>query len=161
MCKKNDRKIDILQGQIKQRKSNVDCTSQMDNHKISFYGFKGILTDTQLSTLRLVDQNSRGDSTFVKNCVEFLYFEDLTKLQNKSLTGNSRTGLKEPVTPQKLNQIKSMYNERLNYMQLSDADKLIREKKLNRHINFAIININNLLKNHADNKKKINVAKIK
>lgn len=161
MCEKKNRKIQILQSQIEQQNKNKKNVSHVDVHKILFDSYKGDLTEIQLSTLRSLDKNARGDSTFVKNCMSYFYSKDLTKLQHKSLTGRSKTNHKEPVTPQKLNQIKSLYIERLNDIQLPDADRIIRERKFNRHINFAIANINAVLKNQSDKKKTINVDNIK
>lgn len=134
MCEKKDREIQILQNQIDQRKK-IDVepsTLQSKSHKVLFDEFKGNLTEIQLSTLRSLDKSMKGDSTFVINSVRFFY-SDLTKLKHKSVTGRGKTQ-KEPISPQKMIRMKSLYHERLANLQLSDIERVKRQKKFNRHV---------------------------
>lgn len=159
MCQKKDLEIEVLQKQINQQTNIASgtSTSKSNPDKIIFDGFKDSLSDIQLGCLRSLDKSAKGDSTFVINCVRFFYSDDLTKLQQKSLTGISKANKKEPITPRKLDQMKSLFNERLTNMQLADTERLAREKKFNRHIHSAITNINACLKKESAKKIMINV----
>lgn len=106
-----------------------------------------------------MDKTSKGDSTFVLNGIRFLYSDNLGKLQSKTVTGKSKIGTKEPITPQKLKQLKSIYQERLADLNLQDGDKNKREKLFNRHAQHAITNINTTMKNES--KKIVKLSEIK
>lgn len=77
---------------------------------------------------------------------------DLSKLAHKTVVGIRKRGKKEPLTPQKVDRLRSLYMERLEYINPEDA--VFREEKFNRHANHAIFNICKSL-NYGSNKKKI------
>lgn len=49
--------------------------------------------------------------------------------------------VKKPISPAKLNVIKSIFDERLTSLQLKETEKNLREKRLNTLLGSAIINI--------------------
>lgn len=55
--------------------------------------------------------------------------------------------------------MKTMYIERMNDLKIGEKEKEEREKKFNRHVHRAIININNAQKNQKENVKVINYTK--
>lgn len=152
ICGKKDEQIEVLEQQIKEKNK---CIETIPSRKVEvlFGEYVHHFADNQLSMLRSIDKSSKGDSNFVLNSLRFSYLDDLAKLQHKSVTGKSKSGQKEPITPQKLNRLKSMYKERLNGLDSSDRKK--REKQFNRHVQHAITNININMKNNS--KRKISV----
>lgn len=162
-----DKKIKLLENQVEKIHQlpatstcvNVNTQKNAIQTPILFDQFKGILTEEQLSTLRSIVKTPTGDSTFVLNCVRFMYCDDLRKLSNKSVTGASKKGPKEAVTPQKLHQMKTMYAERLMDLNIGAEAKKEREKKFNNHVHRAILNTNATLKNQSENVKMINFTK--
>lgn len=162
-----DKKIRLLENQA-EKSHNSPATSNSDNVNtkknamqtpILFDQFNGILTENQLGTLRSIVKSTTGDSTFVLNCVRFMYCDDLGKLASKSVTGGSKKDSKEALSPQKLGQMKTMYVERLTDLNIGKEEKGEREKKFNQHVHRAIINTNATLKNKRENTKVINFAK--
>lgn len=168
ICKQKDDKIKSFEIETERNKqispvTTSNNTGQQHNptdtnkSSILFDQFNEIFAENQLSTLRSIDKSKKGDSTFILNCLRFLYSHDLAKLEHKSVTGKSKTGdPKEPITPQKLNQIQTVYVERLNDLKLERTDQDEREKKFRNHVHRAIININNAQRNAKENIKVIN-----
>lgn len=163
-----DEKIKSLENQAEQilqlsaKSTNNSASTQTNLVKTLtvFEQFNEVLAENQLSTLRSIDKSTKGDSTFVLNCVRFIYSHDLEQLAHKSVTGASKSSdPKEPITPQKLSQLKTMYVERLTDLKTGKAEKEEREKKFNRHVHRAIININNAQKKQKENMKVINFTK--
>lgn len=169
ICKQKDDKIKSLENQTEQihqlsatSTSNNTSTSTQTNmmkNPTLFEDFNGMLAEKQLGTLRSIDKSTKGDSTFVLNCVRFFYSHDLAKLAHKSVTGASKGEPKEPITPQKLDQMKTIYVERLNDLKIVETEKEKRERKFNNHVHRAIININTAQKNGKENIKVINFTK--
>lgn len=113
---------------------------------ILFEKFNGMLAENQLSALRSIDKSTKGDSNFVLNCVRYVYSDDLSKLAHKSVSGQSKSEPKEPITPQKLSDMKTMYIESINDLKIEEVDKQQRGKKFNSYVHRAIVNINNAKK---------------
>lgn len=160
ICSKKDEEIDMLDNRIKIRKNNKETITTKPK-KTLFVEFEGNFTDNQLSTLRSIEKSQRGDSTFILNAIRFSYSDNLAKLQKKTVTGISKKGPKEPITPQKLNRLKSMFSERLSDLSLGKQEKGDREKNFCRHVNRAITNVCSTIENGTTKKKIINVAEIK
>lgn len=162
-----DEKIKSLENQAEQihqlsatsTSNNANTQTNVMKTPILFEQFSEMLAENQLSTLRSIDKSTKGDSTFVLNCVRFVYSHDLAKLAHKSVTGASKSEPKEPITPQKLSQLKTIYVERLNDLKIEEMEKEKREKKFNIHVHRAIININITQKNRNENLIAINFTK--
>lgn len=128
-----DEKIKSLESQAEQihqlsatstsTSTNANIQTNVVNTPILFEQFNKILAENQLSTLRSIDKSTKGDSNFILNCVRFVYSDDLAKLAHKSVTGASKSEPKAPITPQKLIQMKSMYVERLNDLEMEKWKK--------------------------------------
>lgn len=114
-------------------KSNV-------SNLLRFTGFSNIFTSNQLAELRTIGLSAREDSSFVSSVMKFLYAGRLTILKTKSVSGRSTKidQPKEKITPEKENVIRKTFAERM--IDVND-DKLGREKKLNKFIKDALINI--------------------
>lgn len=89
-----------------------------------FDRFRKFFSDRQLSSLRGLDFDRKTDSTFLKCALEFVYKDNLSALANKTVTGKiqnvaeggilKRLTLKEPITPQKVEILKEIFNERIS-----------------------------------------------
>lgn len=137
ICKQKDDKIKSLEMEAERVRKNSNDTHSQHTHtdttksRILFETFKETFAENQLSVLRSIDKSPKGDSTFILNCVRYLYAHDLAKLTHKSVTGKSKKDEpKEPITPQKLNQIQTIYVERLSDLKIETAERDAREKKL-------------------------------
>lgn len=151
ICGKKEKKIEELQNEINLDVAISKPQSVKKSKKVLFQNIK-ILSNENLSTLRSIAKTGRADSTFILNSVRFLYSKDLTKLQKKSIKGRDE---KEPISPIKYKQLKSLYEERLDDLELNHDEKTTRGKKFERHLHRAIMNINTGLKNESVKKKVI------
>lgn len=153
ICKKKDAAIELLQNKIQSQpctranttseaKNNEPTTSQSDEKKILFEKYKGVLGEVQLSKLRSIDIGRSGDSSFILNAVRFIYSENLAKLKNKSVTGCTKTKKTEAMSPEKLDQLRSLYNERIIHINEPKDERNDRLNKFNRLVGRAIANIN-------------------
>lgn len=157
ICNKKDEEIDMLENRIGCRKDHKG-TIMKKPKKVLFAKFEDSFTDDQLSTLRSVQKSPRGDSTFVLHAIRFSYSDDLRRLEKKTASGVSKKGLKEPITPQRLNRLKVMFSERLSDLGLGKVEVDAREKKFGRHVNRAIQNVCQRIGSKSTKLKIINVA---
>lgn len=141
ICSIKDDEIKLLKSQNKDIQENFSATkSRKETNQMLFEDFKDEFSADQLGTLRSIEKTTKGDSNFILNCVRFIYSTDLSKLEHKSVTGASKGSPKEPISPQKLKQMKSLYDERLNDLEMQDAEKSERSKTFNRYVHRAIKN---------------------
>lgn len=107
-----------------------------------FSAFQSDFSVDYLSLLRSVDIRSEKDSHFVNVAMKALYEGRYNILQNKSVTGRSKTGqTKEAVTPEKHRILTKIYSERIFIATQDSAERVLRKKKLNKYIKDAIHNI--------------------
>lgn len=172
ICEKKDNKMKKLKEKLHLLKSvnsdvNLQITSSSNEpktpqpkaKKVLFEEYKGVFSDEQLATLRSINKNPRGDSTFVLNSVRFCYWDDMGKLEHKSLKGKNNG--KEAISPTKQCRLKSLYQDRLDDLELIPEEKSVRENKFERHVHAAIMNINTGMKKASENKKIIHVVEEK
>lgn len=99
----------------------------------------------QLTNLRSIGIEPRDDCTFIRKVLHHLYKDNLSTLQNKSLTGQGRnkSSKKNKLTPQKVDLLTEMFDERLNSIHSIDVvQRDIRRKNTRKHIKDSIANIN-------------------
>lgn len=135
-----DKKIAQLQSEIQLTSKNQIQPSQSVPKNDPFNKFEGKFTEKQISELRSIKPVKSSDSTFVLKGVRFLYESNLSSLAKKSVRGKAKG--KEPVTPEKLNFVKSMFRERLVSIGIDSTERQERAKLFNQHFHNAIVNIN-------------------
>lgn len=126
-----------------------DLTNQRNRTK--FENFNGVFPNETISSLRSLDSKKECDSSFVLTAVRGLYRENLERLKNKSYSGISKNKTKEALTPEKLKCLRSVYEERLNYIEndVDTSEIMERKGKFAKHVKTALetINSNNKMKN--------------
>lgn len=123
---------------------NLDKNSatQEDPSAIIFDTFSNCFTAEQLKTLRSINSNSPGDSTFILNVVKFLYSDDLGRVKSKSACGRKNKGQsKEKMTPSKKKTLERIFGERLHKLDVTPMEKSDRKKSVNRLIKDAFASI--------------------
>lgn len=127
-------------------RTNEPETAKMEiykNDQLMYEDYKGTFDSAILSRLRSLGIKKPDDSTFVSVAVRSLYDGKLDLLKNKSLTGRSTKGEKrEPITPDKLETLKKLFDERINSVTSDLKIRNERKKNLNTCIKNAIRNIN-------------------
>lgn len=169
MIDKKDNTIELLNAQIQsQVREDLDTQTSPSPSKASsspkvsslpkkiIFENSKALTEDQLCKLRSIDKTQSADSSFILNSVRFFYSDNLAKLNGKSVRGISRGKPTQAMSPDKLDLMKSLYNERISDMNLPVEERVNREKKFNRHVHRAITNIN-ARKNNENVKLPINM----
>lgn len=114
----------------------------MDKPEMKFESVSDIFDGDQISHLKTISTNERGDSTFVCSVLKYLYADNLDSVKNKTACGKSRRGqTRNMMTPEKKGTVQDIYNERLSSLAIGIEEKKTREKKLNKLINDAFNNI--------------------
>lgn len=107
-----------------------------------FSEFSSDFSSNQLAGLRSIGQTQKEDSTFVSLALKSLYGEKLETLQTKTITGRSKPGTKkEKMTPEKIATLGQIFHSRLMHSTNDSAERIMREKRLNKLIKDAQINI--------------------
>lgn len=83
-------------------KNDVDDLDQ-------FVSYGRYFTENNLAVLRGISYGKFYDATFIRNCLLFLYKNNLSALKTKSASGKS----KEPISPEKIMVMESMFRERI------------------------------------------------
>lgn len=113
-----------LESQLKSPETENTPDAQLNDHI-----FPEFLTDSQLSELRLIGKDKSKDSTFVLSVVRQLYANNLSIVKNKSVCG--RKNKKEPMTPEKSNVLKEIFNQRLKSCQSTDTESRLLQLTIN------------------------------
>lgn len=92
-----------------------------------FCRFLKIFTEKELASLRGLPMNQSSDSAFLRFTLNYLYKDDLAQLTKKSATGRNVDA--EPISPQKMCIMQSIFNERIDGMSLSDDENEKRKKR--------------------------------
>lgn len=103
-----------------------------------FHEFSKMLSSETIDELKSINSAENKDSNFVLKVVRDLYKNDLLKLKNKSYSGQ-RTK-KQPMTPEKVNIIKTVFSKRVQTLENGEE----RNKNLSKLIKSAIETINNV-----------------
>lgn len=95
--------IDELNTKLKAKRTANDNTPNncCGSDSLIFSEFADKFTQNQIAGLRKIGKTKREDSTFVSLTVNSLYEGQLEMLQNRSVTGRSKAGKKEKMTPEK------------------------------------------------------------
>lgn len=124
----------------------VEGTVQDNYQALNFAGFSSKFEETQLADIRLIGPIKREDSTFISVALRSLYHKRLELLAKKTITGRSKNGEKEMLTPENVETIKQLFKERMNHVE--PGERAAREKNVNKYIKDAQINITKSLKSY-------------
>lgn len=117
-------------------------------------------TPKELRYLDVMSLEKKSDSTFVRHCLEFIYKENIHILKKKSLHGTAEKQLfsddglvdrvvegKDPLTPSKVDKIRSMFVERISRSGVGAVEyaERIKDSYLNRLIAASLQNISKKL----------------
>lgn len=151
-----DQKIKELRDKIHLTSSEKILQAKPFAVKKLFSDFEDKFTEQQLAELRSTKSTETADSTFVLKGVRFMYESNLALLENKSVAGRAKN--KTPITPEKFNLLKSIFDKRLSATGIDDAEQQKRARRFKLHLNRAIINASSACKRGVDREmvKKIN-----
>lgn len=124
----------------------IPCTSTAG----IFSKFDSVFTKDELDKLRQIGPNRKEDSTFILHAVRFLYKNDMGKLSELSLTGRSMGSRKEKMSSTQYDLFKRLFRKRLKSLSLYAEEFTDRQKKMNKHIKNAIINLSRKSKHLVD-----------
>lgn len=111
--------LSSLKEQLKQQ-------NQAETHKETdqlFIGYESNFSSDGLSALRSIGGTKSDDSKFVSTGMRFMYQGQIERLENVSVTSNSKKkrthpdateNSKEKMSPAKLDAVKSIYSQRMN-----------------------------------------------
>lgn len=169
ICDEKDVEIANLQRQLKTLQCPIttenkpplqgDCT-QLVAQDVQFGRFNAEFSEEQMNQIKSIGESKLEDSKFVLDITRALYSDNIEKLRHVSVTGRSKDGSKQPISPKKMNTLKSMFTERLNGIQQKQESKTQtkteidisdRMKTLNQLLNRAIFNLNTTTKNKSNN----------
>lgn len=158
-----DLKIQRLQEELKLLKKCEDISSPntktIDNIRIprntKFESFTEYFEPDDFKSLQNVHNESRYDATFVRTALLYLHKDEQSSLQNKSMFGCAAKSItrkdgtithleaKEPLSPKKLDILKSMYSERISAATSDEVDFTVRNSKphFNQLVSTALSNI--------------------
>lgn len=107
------------------------------------YGeFNGVFSAACLDKLRATGNSQVEDSSFISNALKDLYHGDVGILKEKTLTSRSNDSNKKAISPQKLDTLSRLYEQRLSYIPNDEVNDNRRK------------NLNKLIRNAIDNAKK-------
>lgn len=131
--------------EISRLKQAISKLSKIEQRKKQ--GYFNFIDEAEYEALQNISKSSRNDSTFVLTAIKFLY-PDRTVLLNRSLTGrdayrNRQSGEqhrerypKRPLSPHKLNVLRSLFTERITNMNLSKDE--VEARNNTRSVNVLI-----------------------
>lgn len=119
-----DLKLTQMENKLKEAGMKFDA----DDFVAGDFGrFMKIFTDKELACLRGLPMNQSSDSAFLRFTLNYLYKDDLAKLSKKSATGRNVDA--DPISPQKMCVMQSIFNERIDGMSLCDDENEKRKKR--------------------------------
>lgn len=109
-----------------------------------FEEFSVMFSIDTIKLLRKFRPKSESDSSFILAAVRGLYRDNLARLKNKSYSGISKNNVKQPLTPEKVTCLRSIYEKRMEYIEgeINMHDKAERKKKFAKHVKTALESIN-------------------
>lgn len=122
---------------------NSKNSNQNQYDSLRFCAFAKDFNNEQLATLRDVPLTMQKDSKFITILVRMIYDGKFECLKHKSVTGRSgKAGEnKTPITPQKMDILTNIFNERIQAATEDNFERVVRKKKLNKLIKDALSNI--------------------
>lgn len=121
---------------------SAECVDPPEKSSIELFSkFQNNFNPDRLSYLRSICSKPEKDSHFVHNAVQALYEGQLKVLKNISVTGRSAGKVKEKMSSQKHAILTNIYTERIMIATQNSAERVVRQKKLNKYIKDAIRSI--------------------
>lgn len=137
VIEQKDKKVKDLQTKL------IDGTSKAKNaaaidQSTAYAEFADNFTESQLCEIRSISFDKKKDCTFVSKLITTVYNPET--LKTKSFTGMSKTNIiKTPLTPEKVELLRSVYRKRIEYDGYNDRAERI--KKFRRYVNNSIQSI--------------------
>lgn len=122
-------------------KDILSAQSNSIEQPLMFASFKD-LSGPELTALRSIPSLQTADSKFVTKCLRIAYRNDIHLLAQR--TAKNETEGKQPISPEKKDFIRKMYEERLLYIPTEQYST--RSKNLNEHLKNGIRNTVSMLK---------------
>lgn len=119
-----------------------NLTNQLIENR--FDEFCDMFSIETVKLLRKIGPKPENDSSFVLTAVRGLYRNNLATLKNKSYSGISKNKTKEPLTPEKVTCLRSIYEKRIEYVEneTNMYDVTERKTKFSKHVKTALESIN-------------------
>lgn len=135
-----DLQIEKLTKQLQQISLNSKSTGNDEN---LFNEFSGLFSKEQLQKLRSISTGVHKDSTFVLNCMKFM-FPNANDLNNITVSGRKSKGIKkQKMSDKDIKIIKSMLSKRIVSENADDASFSQRIGNVNRLMKNAICKLKN------------------
>ncbi|KAG4071713.1 hypothetical protein HA402_011867 [Bradysia odoriphaga] len=123
-------------------------STRSDNNEATLAG-DSLITSNELKALDRIPLETTKDSTFIKDCLQYIYKDNLSVLCQKSVKGTSeriefsadggevkRHSAKDPMTPEKYDRVKELFIDRISQC---DIDQVSHGERL------KVTNINRLM----------------
>lgn len=120
-----DLKLQQMEIKLKERGIKFDADEFVAG---DFCRFAKFFTEKELAILRGLPMIQSSDSAFLRHTLNYLYKDDLAKLSQKTVIG--RRSDADPISPQKMTILQSIFGERIDGMGLSDDANKTRKKRL-------------------------------
>lgn len=116
----------------------------------------GMITSNEVKALQRISLETSKDSTFIKDCLEYLYKDNLAVLSQRSVKGTSekiefsadgeevkRHPAKDPITPEKYDRVKALFIDRISQCDIDPVShgERLKETNINRLMASGIKNI--------------------
>lgn len=111
------------------------------NYVNMFEEFGKYFNSAQIEHLRSIQRGERKDSTFVTNCMHYLYGGHID-LSNRVVTPLRVPNGKSVISPDKFDVVGKMFEERLRAEAISEDKQSLRSNRLNKLLNNAISTAN-------------------
>lgn len=128
--------------QIDKMKSDIKLNSEQKNNasrNLLFHDFEKCLSEDSLYLLRSVHPGKKHDRKFVKYSLKGFYEDRGEVIQERTLSGRT----KQKITPEKLQNIKRLFLERINSERGDYESNQCRYELLNRYIANTFVELSN------------------
>lgn len=119
-----DLKLTQMENKLKEAEIKFDAEDFVVG---DFCRFVKIFTEKELARLRGLPVTQSSDSAFLRFTLNYLYKDDLNQLSKKSTTGRNADA--DPISPQKMCIMQSIFNERIDGMGQSEEENERRKKR--------------------------------
>ncbi|XP_037034283.1 uncharacterized protein LOC119073076 [Bradysia coprophila] len=130
-------------------------SNRSDNNEATLAG-DSLITSNEVKALDRIPLETTKDSTFIKDCLQYIYKKNLSVLCQKSVKGTServefsadgeevkRHPAKDPITPEKYDRVKELFIDRISQCDIDPVShgERLKEANINRLMASGIKNI--------------------
>lgn len=119
-----DLKLTQMEKKLKEAEIKFDADDFVAG---DFCRFAKMFTEKELACLRGLPVSQSSDSAFLRFTLNYIYKDDLTQISKISATGRNSDA--DPISPQKMCIMKSIFNERIDGMDQSAEENEKRKKR--------------------------------